>query len=100
VYRNDATRAANADGQRPESAETICTRWVSVLPRQSAERYVARQLKSDITHVVRMRRDSVTKDITGKYWLVLTDGTRLNIVGAYDVDNRHMEMELDCIQRA
>lgn len=99
VYRNSTTRAANADGQRPESAESVCSRWVSVMPARAAERFLSLQAKTDISHVVRMRRDSVTKDITAAYWLVLTDGTRLDIRSIYDVDSRKIELQMECNQR-
>lgn len=99
VWRNSTTRAANADGQRPESAESYCQRWVSVMPARAVERFLSLQTKADITHVVRMRRDSVSKDITAGYWLTLSDGTRLDIRGVFDVDSRKIELLLECNQR-
>ncbi len=99
VYKNASARTANADGQRPESAELVCTRWISVMPSRAIERFLSQQTQADVTHAVRMRRDSATADITAGYWLTLADGTRLDIVGVFDVDSRRVELLLECNQR-
>ena len=99
VWKNDPTRSANTDGQRPESATQHCQRWASVMPARAVERLVSQQIKADVTHVVRMRRDSETKDITAAFWLTLSDGTRLDIRGIFDVDSRKVELLLECNER-
>ena len=100
IYYNLAARTANADGQRPESETEYCKRWCSVIPRSAVERFMSRQMKDDVTHVVRMRRDSETKLITSAYWFDLSDGTRMNIVsGPFDVDGRQIEIMFDVVER-
>jgi head-tail adaptor len=100
VYRNSSTRSANPDGQRPESREEYCRRWCSVIPVRATERLLSQQIRGDITHEVRMRRDTLTKAMTSKYWMVLSDGTRLNIRGGpYDVGGKKMELSFSCVER-
>jgi len=99
VYRNASSRTANADGQRPESAELVCQRWISLMPARAIERFISQQTQSDVSHAVRMRRDSITAVITAGHWLTLSDGTRLDIVGVFDVDARKVELLLECNER-
>ena len=99
VWRNSSSRSANTDGQRPESGEEFCRRWANVIPMRSRERFLAKQTKQDVTHVVVMRWDSQTKNITSAYWLTLPDGTRLDIKSIFDVDGKNYELELECNQR-
>lgn len=100
VYYNSTTRTANSDGQRPESETEYCKRSASIIPKSAAERLIARQLKDDVTHVVRMRYDNQTKSITSAYWFDDRDGTRYNIVaGPFDVDGRKKEIMFDVVER-
>lgn len=100
VWRNDPDRVANDDGQRPDSPEQYCERWASIRPARPTERLVSAQLKADVTHEIRMRRDTLTVGITAAYWITLADGTRFDIRGVFDVDYRKMELKLECNQRA
>lgn len=100
IWRNDSSRTANTDGQRPEDAEQFCQRWASVQPVRAAERYLSQQVKHDVTHEVRMRRDSSTKLIDSSYWITLRDGTRLDVRSIYDVDQEQRELRLECNERS
>lgn len=100
VYKNDPARSANTDGQRPEDDKEHCKRWGSVSPMRATEQLLSQQVRGTVTHEVRMRRDSVTKSITSGFWLVLTDGTRLNVVGGpFDIGSRKMELMFTCRER-
>lgn len=97
VWKNTPT--TNTDGQRVEGPTLWITRWARVTPVNAGERIVAQQMQADITHRVRIRSDTQTRQLTPAMWLKLADGTRLDIVRAYDVDLRRVELELECKQR-
>lgn len=99
IWKNDPDREENADGQRPEDPKEICKRWASVMAVRAAERFLSLQVKQDITHAVRMRRDTVTLTFDSSYWLTLRDGTRLDIRTIHDVDDGRQELILECNQR-
>jgi len=99
VYRNPSDRSANTDGQRPEDETKFIDRWAAVWPVGGRERFLAQQVQADVTHRVRMRSDNQTRQITSAYWLLLSDGTRLNIKRVYDVDLRKVEIEMECNER-
>lgn len=94
-----STPSTNADGQLVESASDYVRRWAKVRTVGGSERPVAGQLTADLTHRVRLRYDAQTKSITPKMWLLLEDGTRLDIQRVVDVDRAHVELELECNQR-
>jgi len=99
VKRNKAARSANADGQRPEDAETFCTRWCKIRPVSGREALQNQQTQADVTHRVRMHSDTQTRQITPAMWLVTGDAERLNIVRVFDPDGRRIEIELECVER-
>lgn len=101
IWQNEPTY--NTDRQPVENPVEFISRWVnirSVTGRgRGGERFQAQQTQADVTHLVRMHYDSQTKIITPKMWLTKHDGTRLDILLAFDVDDRHIELELECNQR-
>jgi len=97
VYRNVATE--NPDGQKVETPELFCRPWAKTVPVGGTERPLDQQLQADVTHLVRMHSDSRSRQITPKMWLILADGTRLNIKRAVDVEGRGIEVELECNER-
>ena len=96
IYRDTPT--VNTDGQLVETGGALFRRWAKVEPYGGGERYQNQQQQADITHRVRMRSDSQSRTITPRDWLVLADGTRLDIERVYDVDLRRVELALECKQ--
>ena len=89
----------NADGQRVEAGAALMRRWAKVEPYGGNEREGNQQQHADVTHRVYMRSDRETRAITPKDWLVLRDGTRLDITRTYDRDLRRVEIVMECNQR-
>jgi len=69
---------------------------VTIEPYGGGERHQNKQQQADITHRVRMRSDSQSRTITPRDWLLLADGTRLDIERVYDVDLRKVELAIEC----
>ena len=101
IWRNDPDRAANVDGQLPDDPELRYNRWASIKPVRGTQRFIAQQSKEDVTHLIRLRYDNLTKTITAQNWLTLADDTtvRFDIKRAFDVDYARREIELECNQR-
>ena len=97
VYKNVPT--TNTDGQQVEVETEWFQAWVEIRPIRGKERFLAQQTTADVTHRVWMRSNTKSRDITPKHWLKLSDGTRLDIVRAFDVDLARREIELECNQR-
>jgi SPP1 family predicted phage head-tail adaptor len=100
IYRNSPTRTTADDGQRPETAAEVCKRWAYVRPVQGRERMAADQQQADVTYLVRIRSDEVTRALTHKHWLTLATGERLNIKRIFDPTQMRREIELECTERA
>lgn len=99
-YTNSTTRTTATDGQRPETAASVCTRWAEVRPTSGRERMAADEQQADVTYRVRVRSDTTTRTLTRKHWLTLSDGTRLNIKHIIDPTQEKTELELECTERA
>jgi len=99
IRANDADRSANTDGQLPDDPTLITHRWAEIKPIRGTQRFIAQQNKEDITHLIRMRYDAVTKDITAKHWLTHEDGRRFDIKRSFDVEEGRREIEMECTQR-
>lgn len=100
IYKQDASQAANTDGEFPELADSVGTRWAEVVPLRGQLRQFTSDQRANISHIVRMRRDSVTDDITPNYWLVVSrTSQRLNVMGVVDVEARQRFVELECTER-
>ena len=97
VHRDAPT--TNADGQLVEAGAAIMRRWAKVAPYGGGEREANQQQQADVTHRVFMRSDRETRAITPKDWLVLRDGTRLDITRVYDEDLRRVQIVMECNQR-
>ena len=75
---------------------TIGQRWASVVPLSGREYWSAQQVQSDVTHGVTMR---YLEGLTSKHRLRLLHSQRvLNIQSVLDVDERHREMQLMCVE--
>lgn len=101
IWQNEPTY--NADRQPVENGVEFIERWVNIRSAtgrgRGGERFQAQQMQADVSHLVRMHSDTQTRTITPKMWLTLHDGTRLDITRIVDIDNRHIELELECNQR-
>lgn len=98
VYYSNPT--TNADGQLIENAVMLCRPWAEIRPRSGREQFANDQTTAIATHVVRLWSDSLTRTITPMHWIVRADGTtRLNVVRAFDRDNRRKELELECVEQ-
>jgi len=97
IYRD--TGSVNADGQRLENDAMVARRWAKVEPAGGGERFANQQQHAETTHKVRMRSDTITRTLSGRDWIRLRDGTRLDVLRAYDVDLRRVEIALECKER-
>lgn len=104
LCKQNASGAANTDGEIPESEQQVEPRWAEVMPLSGRERFLAEQTKSDITYRVTVRYDDLTKTVTTAWWLKIIagqdTGRRLNIVRAFDPDRRRRWIEMECRERA
>lgn len=100
LYTQTEGTSANTDGQVPETEREIGRRWAKIIPLRGQERFLANQTQGDVSHVVRLRYDKLTKTLTRKMWLVIeASSERLNIEAVYDPDRRQREIQLECKQR-
>ena len=94
VWKDEPT--TNADGQRVENAVKVMRRWACVRPLTGRETVQTQQMQADVTHRVTMHSDTLTRTIVPAWWLTLSDGTRLNITSAVDMEMAKIEVELMC----
>ncbi len=97
IWKDSPT--TNADGQCVENPVKVMQRWARVIPLTGREAVQAQQLQADVTHRVTMHSDTLTRTIVPAWWLTLSDGTRLNIVSAIDLEMAKIEVELMCNKR-
>ncbi len=92
-------------GQRDETGErtgafdpiaTDVAAWVQ--PQRGTERFIRGQIVAGVTHVISLRFADYLKDMDAT-WRVIYQG-RVLILAAppIDVDERHQEFELNCIE--
>lgn len=74
-------------------------RWAQVLTQESREVFRAQQIQPDISHIVRMRYDSTTKNLHPKMRL-LVRGNPVHIAGIQNVNMQNEYIELTCRERA
>lgn len=84
----------SAMGEALEDWVVLGERWVSIEPLTARELFAQQQVQAQVTHRVRMR-----------YWSSVTHTCRLrtgsrvlNIVAVRDIDDRHVELELLCVE--
>ena len=78
------------------SWETIAHVWIKMVGLRGREYWSAQQVQSDVTHGVIMRYFA---GLTSKHRLRLLHSQRvLNIQSVIDVDERHAEMQLMCVE--
>ena len=69
--------------------------WVGILPQSGREFYRAQQVNTAVTHLVSARYRTGL-DATKR--LVLSGDRVLDIAGVVDVDERHEELLLTCVE--
>ncbi len=95
-----ADPTVNADGGIVDPGDEYCQRRVKVRAVTGRELEVGDQRVADVTHLVRVQKDSRTKLITPRYWLIREDGTtRLDIVRAYELSSQPRVIEMECKER-
>lgn len=97
IWKDSPT--VNPDGQRVENPVRVMQRWARVIPLTGREAAQAQQVQADVNHRVTMHSDRLTRTIVPAWWLTLSDGTRLDIVSAVDLDMAKIEVELMCNRR-
>lgn len=73
-------------------------RWAQVLTQGSREVFRAQQIQPDISHIVRVRYDSTTKNLHPKMRL-LVRGNPVHIAGIQNVNMQNEYLELNCRER-
>lgn len=98
VQQNTPTKdAAGQDIPNWSIDNPFAFRWAQVVPRGGEERKVFEQLQAHISHLVRLRNDSLTRQIMpADFRFQMADGTILNIESKIDVDTRRIELEFRC----
>lgn len=74
------------------------SRSCKVTTRGGSEGYRFNQVQADISHIVEMRSDSLTRSIHPKWRLVLS-GRVLDIRAAFDVDEAKQIVRCDCVEQ-
>lgn len=78
--------------------QRVDDRWAEVLTQGSREVFRTQQFQPDVTHLVRMRYDTTTKDVTPEMRLILKDRD-LQILSANNMDEANELMELVCREK-
>lgn len=90
------------DYQDADNWIDLFERRANVRPAGGREFISGSQTNAEVSHLVRMRHDPETKDIVPPWRLRIGQGVSaryLDIVRAVDVDERHWEIELQCLER-
>jgi SPP1 family predicted phage head-tail adaptor len=93
--------SAGADGHFDETSSSnwdfVADRKAKITTRSGSEGYRFNQVQADISHIVEMRSDSLTRTIAAGWRLVF--GSRvLDIRAAYDVDEMRQTVRCDCTE--
>lgn len=72
-------------------------RWSSMATRGGRESRVFDQVQAEVSHIIEVPYDSLTKTIVPK-WRLKMGTRRLNITAAYDVDEQHRTIRVEAIE--
>lgn len=89
------TETQDAIGSPEITWSLFIERWVEVQGGGGNEIFAARQTQPNATHIVRMRADDRSKQITPRYRIKHRD-TFLNILSIDNKDDRDIELEMVC----
>ena len=76
----------------------VAERYAQVMTQGSREVERAQQIQPDISHIVRMRYDNITKDVHPKMRLLIR-GNPVHIAGIVNVNLGNEFLELTCRER-
>jgi|CXWL01.1.fsa_nt_gi SPP1 family predicted phage head-tail adaptor len=102
--RNDLVTVEIDEGTKDASGHHVpdyaakFDRSAEVLTRGGAETRKFDQLRADVSHIVKVTYDPETKLIRPRTHRLDLDGRKLNIGASFDVDNKHVEIELHCTE--
>ena len=96
IWRS-TSHTTNTDGQRVPVETEYTKRWMGFRPTKGEQKVIGQQIRSDVTHVFRMRSDRYTREIRPEYWLTF-EGRRFDIKWIFDPDEREMELQAECIE--
>jgi len=96
VAIEQATESRDAHGGVTRTWTAYATRWASIEPMQGRELFEAQQVKSNVTHKVRLRHlDGITESMVVKHL-----SRTLNIESIINTHERNAETVLLCTERA
>lgn len=73
------------------------TRKCSIFTRGGSEGWRFRQVEAEVSRIVELKRDSLTRQITPRWRLLYQDGAttrKWDIATAFDVDDQHKTIEV------
>lgn len=90
------TLTENDYGEMVETGYTVVgKRWAAIKPMTGQEYQLAQQTQANITHIVEMRSDCLTRTLTPLHRL-RHQGRLLNITRVFDVDEARKKVTLEC----
>lgn len=92
------TETQDAEGGLVESWATYAIRSASIVPLNGTEYFQSRQFQNDVNYRIRLRYDSITKDITPKM-RISWDSKIFDIESIINPMERNKELVLMCIER-
>lgn len=93
-----ADAAGHVDETAATSWQTVGTRKCKVLTRGGVEGYRFNQVQAEVTHIVELRSDSLTRTIAPT-WRLLLDGRTLDITAAFDPDNMRQRIQVNAAEQ-
>jgi len=89
--------ADDGSGQPVISWSTYCTRWASVVALSGTERYRGRQIQPQMTHLIEVIADSVTRAITPGMQ-VLWRGRTINLQVVQPMEGKMRVIQLQGVE--
>ncbi len=94
IQIEEAVITQNEVGEPVQTWSVTATRRASVEPLQGQEKFIAQQVKADVTHRVRLRYlDGLTPSKRIRF-----NGRLLNIESVLNADEKNREMEVMCTE--
>jgi head-tail adaptor len=99
-YKPAANPTVNPDGGVDDPGDKFVSRRAKIWAVTGREQELGGQTVADVTHRVKVHKDTQTATLTARCWLIRRDGTtRLNIVRAYELFEQRGVIELECKER-
>ena len=90
------TTVNSTTGESVQSDGTTYPHWGFVKPLNATEKVNAQQLYGDVSHLVKLRYDTLTSTLTHLDALEYPPGRILEIDGLIDVEEAHIELWAYC----